>query len=220
MSQFDITPRNKVIRVPEAAVYDRVAIYQIIDASLVCQVGFVQDGQPFVIPTMYVRDNDTLLVHGATTSRLIRHIATGEQVCINITILDGIVFAKSIFNHSLNYRSAVLFGRGSVIHGEQETLRALELFTEHLFPGRWAEVRPPNSQELKATAVGVIKIDSASAKVRSGPPDEEPGDRDLTAWAGVIPLALIAQAPTRSTETAADQPTPASLTELIRRFSA
>jgi uncharacterized protein len=191
MTDFEITDLNKIHRLPKRGHYDRETIYGILDATILCHVGFVQDGQPFVIPTNYARQGDTLFIHGATTSRLIRHIGESGPVCISVAILDGLVLAKSAFHHSVNYRSAVLFGRGRLVEGDAEKLRALELFTERVVPGRWQEVRQPNSQELRATAVVAIDIESASAKLRGGPPSDDEDDLGLPVWAGVLPIRQI-----------------------------
>jgi nitroimidazol reductase NimA-like FMN-containing flavoprotein (pyridoxamine 5'-phosphate oxidase superfamily) len=188
MNDFEITDRNKIRRLPKRGHYDRETIYGILDATILCHVGFIQDGQPFVIPTNYARQDDTLFLHGATTSRLIRHIGAGGPVCINVAILDGLVLAKSAFHHSVNYRSAVVFGRGRLVEDDVEKLRALELFTERIMAGRWQLVRPPNSPELRATAVAAIDIESGSAKVRSGPPSDDEDDLGLPVWAGVLPI--------------------------------
>jgi nitroimidazol reductase NimA-like FMN-containing flavoprotein (pyridoxamine 5'-phosphate oxidase superfamily) len=192
---FPKTARNNVKRLPERGHYDAATIYPIIDAALICHVGFALDGQPFVIPTLFARQDDTILLHGAKGSRLLRHIQSGGEVCITITLVDGIVLARSVFHHSINYRSVVLFGKGAVIAGEQAQLQALESFTERLIPGRWQDARPPNAIELKQTTVIAVQIESASAKIRSGPPGDEAGDLDLPVWAGVLPLRQIAGAP-------------------------
>jgi nitroimidazol reductase NimA-like FMN-containing flavoprotein (pyridoxamine 5'-phosphate oxidase superfamily) len=188
MASIEIDQRNRVKRAPERGVYDREAIYEIVDEALYCHVGFVQDGQPFVIPSTHARDGDDLLLHGATSSRLIRHIQAGHEVCIAITFMDGLVLARSIYSHSMNYRSAVLFGKGGIVEGDEETLRGLELLSEHIMPGRWDDSRKPNEKELKATAVVSISIESASAKVRTGPPNDEDEDYELPFWAGVLPI--------------------------------
>ena len=180
--------RDRVQRVPDRGVYEREKIYAIVDESLICHVGFVQDGQPYVIPTIHARNGDSLLLHGATSSRLIRHIQEGHEVCVAATLLDGLVLARSIFHHSMNYRSAVLFGRGELIEDPSQKLRALELFSDRIVPGRWNDSRRPNANELKDTAIVSISIDSASAKVRSGPPGEEEEDYALPVWAGVLPV--------------------------------
>jgi nitroimidazol reductase NimA-like FMN-containing flavoprotein (pyridoxamine 5'-phosphate oxidase superfamily) len=188
MTDFEITDLNKIHRLPKRGHYDRETIYGILDATILCHVGFVQDGQPFVIPTNYARQGDTLFLHGATTSRLIRHVGAGGPVCISVAILDGLVLAKSAFHHSVNYRSAVVFGRGRLVEDDVGKLRALELFTERVVTGRWQSVRPPNPRELRATAVAAIDIESASAKIRGGPPSDDEDDLGLPVWAGVLPI--------------------------------
>jgi uncharacterized protein len=185
---FPPTPRNQVKRLPKRGHYDRATIDPIIDAALICHVGFAQGEQPFVIPTLHAREGDDILLHGASTSRMIQHVATGAPVCITITHTDGIVLARSIFNHSINYRSAVLFGRGALVSDPDEKMDALERFTERLLPGRWADARPPSAQELKATGVVRVVIESASAKIRTGPPGDDADDVALPVWAGVLPL--------------------------------
>ena len=192
---FPKTARNKVKRLPERGHYDTATIYPIVDVALICHVGFVLDGQPFVIPTLYARQGDTILLHGAKGSRLLRHIQSGGEVCITITLIDGIVLARSVFHHSINYRSVVLFGTGAVIADDQARLQALEAFTERLIPGRWQDARQPNALELKQTTIVAVPIASASAKLRSGPPGDEAEDLDLPVWAGILPLQQIAGTP-------------------------
>ena len=192
---FPKTARNKVKRMPERGHYDAATIYPIIDAALICHVGFAIDDQPYIIPTLHARQGDTILLHGAKGSRLLRHIQSGGEVCITITLLDGIVLARSVFHHSINYRSAVLFGTGAVIADEQARLQALEAFTERLIPGRWQDARQPNAHELRQTTVVAVPIASASAKLRSGPPGDEAEDYDLPVWAGVLPLQQIVGTP-------------------------
>lgn len=195
---MDNTPhseRNKVRRLSKRAHYDTETIYGIVDEAPVCHVSFAEGEQPFVIPTLHGRSGDTLYFHGAPASRLIRHVAAGHPVCVAFTLLDGIVFARSAFHHSVNYRSAILFGTGRLVETDEERLLALEALTEHLAPGRWAEVRPPNQAELNATAVIAIAIESASAKVRTGPPADDDADYARPVWAGVLPLHLAAQDP-------------------------
>ena len=192
---FPKTARNKVKRLPERGHYDAATIYPIVDASLICHVGFVIDGQPFVIPTLHARQGDTILLHGAKGSRLLRHIQAGGEVCITITLIDGIVLARSVFHHSINYRSVVLFGTGTVVADDQARLQALEAFTERLIPGRWQDARQPNALELKQTTIVAVPIASASAKLRSGPPGDEAEDLDLPVWAGILPLRQIAGTP-------------------------
>jgi len=192
---FPKTARNKVKRLPERGHYDAATIYPIVDAALICHVGFVIDGQPFVIPTLHARQGDTILLHGAKGSRLLRHIQAGGEVCITITLIDGIVLARSVFHHSINYRSVVLFGTGTVIADDQARLQALEAFTERLIPGRWHDARQPNALELKQTTIVAVPIASASAKLRRGPPGDETEDLDLPVWAGILPLRQIAGTP-------------------------
>ncbi len=195
---MDNTPHtelNKVRRLPKRAHYDRETIYRIVDEALVCDIGFAEGDQPFVIPTLHARVGDTLYFHGAPASRLIRHMAAGQPVCLAFTLLDGLVFARAAFHHSVNYRSAVLFGTGRLVKSDEERLAALEALTEHLAPGRWAEVRPPNPRELDVTAVVAVSIERASAKVRTGPPSDDEEDYALPVWAGVLPLGLRARSP-------------------------
>jgi len=187
-TDFAVTELNKVHRLPQRGHYDRETIYAILDAAIICHASFVQDGQPFVIPTLYARTDDTLLLHGAPASRLLRHIAAGEPVSISVAILDGLVLAKSAFHHSVNYRSAVVFGCGRLLEDGAEKLAALAVLTEHLAPGRWAATRRPSPAELKATTVAAIVIESASAKVRVGPPVDAADDLALPVWAGVLPI--------------------------------
>ena len=190
MSTFPRTPRNRVSRLPDRASYDRKAIYPIVDEALVCHVGFVQDGQPYVIPTLHARDGDAILLHGSAGSRLLRHLGAGHPASIAFTLLDGIVLARSVFHHSVNYRSAVVFGRGAAVEEGAERLRALERITERLAPGRWSDARGPSAGELAATGVVRVEIETASAKVRTGPPQDDQDDLALPVWAGTLPLAL------------------------------
>ncbi|MEW6324440.1 MAG: pyridoxamine 5'-phosphate oxidase family protein [Nitrospirota bacterium] len=188
MEQFPQTERNQVKRKPDRGRYDKATIYPIIDEALICHVGFVLDSQPYVIPTIHARQGDRILLHGAKGSRMLKFIQTGGPVCITITVLDGLVLARSVFHHSLNYRSVVLFGRGELIEGQEEKLAAMEVVTEHLIRGRWQEARRPTLQELDATAVVAVPIESASAKIRTGPPIDDEQDYDLPVWAGVVPI--------------------------------
>ena len=195
MTAFPKERRNKVQRMPARGQYEREEIYRIVDDALLCHVGFVQDGQPFVIPTLHARDGDTLLLHGSSASRLMKYAGAGGALCVTVTQVDGIVLARSIFNHSINYRSAVLFGSGELITAPEEKLDALARFTERLLPGRWDDARQPNRKELKATAVVAVPIDSASAKVRIGPPKDDEEDLALPIWAGVLPIGQRYGAP-------------------------
>lgn len=188
---FESSPRNRLVRHPERGQYDRESIYDIVDQALLCHVGFVQDGLPYVIPTLHARDGDRLLLHGSSASRMIRYLGEGQPASVTITLVDGLVLARSVFNHSINYRSAVLFGFGQAITDPDEKLSALHRFMERQLPGRWDDVRQPTDQELKATGVVAIPIETASAKVRTGPPKDEPEDLDLPVWAGVLPVHQI-----------------------------
>lgn len=182
----------RVKREPQRGVYDRGAIEAILDEALYCHLGFEVDGQPYVIPTLHARVGDRLYVHGSAASRMLRNAAAGARVCVTVTLLDGLVLAKSVFNHSINYRSAVVLGTATLVEGD-EKLEALRAFTEHVAPGRWDEARQPTSLELKATWVLSLPLDESSAKVRSGGPEDEPEDRDLPVWSGVVPVHLAAE---------------------------
>jgi nitroimidazol reductase NimA-like FMN-containing flavoprotein (pyridoxamine 5'-phosphate oxidase superfamily) len=188
------TPRTTVRRLPTRGQYDRETIAAILDEGLVCHVGFVVEGQPFVIPTIYARHGERLYVHGSAVSRMLKTLAGGVPVCVTVTVLDGLVLARSVFNHSMNYRSVVVLGTATVIEG-REKVAALETIAEHVAPGRWREARGPNENELKATLVLSLPLDESSAKVRTGPPEDEDEDYGLPYWAGVLPLALAAGSP-------------------------
>jgi nitroimidazol reductase NimA-like FMN-containing flavoprotein (pyridoxamine 5'-phosphate oxidase superfamily) len=188
VTEFAKTAQNRVRRMPDRGAYDKATLYPIVDEALICHVGLLEEEQPIVIPTLHARDGDQILLHGATTSRLLRYAATGAPLCITVTLVDGLVLARSIFHHSVNYRSAVLFGRGTLIEGDAAKLAALERFTEKLIPGRWHDARQPNAVELKATAIVAVTIESASAKIRTGPPKDDEEDYALGMWAGVVPL--------------------------------
>lgn len=195
MPEFEKTKENRIVRHPERASYDKEVIYQIIDEAIICHVAFVQHGRPFVIPTLHARQGNNILLHGATTSRLIQHAHSGAELCIAMTLLDGLVLARSVFSHSANYRSVVLFGRGTLIESDEAKLQALKSFTEHLISGRWQAVRKPSGPEMKATSVVSIPIDHASAKIRQGPPGDKEEDLHLPVWAGVVPFEQRAGAP-------------------------
>lgn len=191
METFPKTDLNTVKRVPKRGQYDKETIYDIVDDALICHVSFVFDGRPMIIPTIHARQGDTILLHGATSSRMLRHIATGADLCIAVTHLDGLVLARSVFHHSMNYRSAVLFGKGELIDDPEKKMAALKIFTEKLIPGRWDDARPPSPTEAKATHIVRIPIESASAKVRVGPPGDDDKDYALDVWAGVLPMHTV-----------------------------
>jgi nitroimidazol reductase NimA-like FMN-containing flavoprotein (pyridoxamine 5'-phosphate oxidase superfamily) len=184
------TERTRVRRLPARAAYDRATIYPILDEALVCHVGFVHEGQPFVLPTTYARVGDALYLHGSAASRMLRGLRDGIPVCVTVTLLDGLVFARSAFHHSMNYRSVVLLGTATEVIAPEERLTGLEAIVEHMARGRWAEVRPPNEKELKATMVLRLPLAEASAKVRTGGPLDDAEDMGWPCWAGHVPLRL------------------------------
>jgi len=190
-----ITQRNQIKRLPQRGNYDRPLIHQILDEGLVCHVGFVVEAQPFVIPTAYGRVGDCLYIHGSPASRMLRTLKESVEVCVTVTLLDGLVLARSAFHHSMNYRSVVIFGKAEVVEEATEKLAALKAFTEHVVPGRWSEVRPPTAQEIAGTLVLSLSLSEASAKVRTGPPKDDEADYALPVWAGELPLHLTLLAP-------------------------
>jgi len=195
MDTFGPTAITKIKRHPERGSYDRAAVYAILDAGLVCHVGYTLGDQPLVTPTIHWREGDTLYWHGSAASRMLETLATGVKACVTVTIVDGLVLARSAFTHSMNYRSAMVFGTARLVEGRAEKLAALEYLIDRLYPGRWATLRPPHEKEIKATSVIAMPIEEASAKVRSGPPLDYDADMGEPAWAGVIPLALAPGAP-------------------------
>jgi nitroimidazol reductase NimA-like FMN-containing flavoprotein (pyridoxamine 5'-phosphate oxidase superfamily) len=196
MSQpYSPTPRTRLVREAHRAVYDREAAYRILDEGFLCHVGFVADGQPFVIPTSYGRKDDSLYIHGSAASRMLRQMKESVPVCITVTLLDGLVLARSVFNHSMNYRSVVVLGKATLVDNPEEKLEALHLLSEHILPGRWADSRQPNASELKQTSVLRLPIEEFSAKVRFGPPIDDEEDYSFPTWAGVIPLEMTAGEP-------------------------
>lgn len=218
MSQVSVpTSRTRVVREPDRGVYDRDTIYRILDEGFICHVGFEVEGQPFVIPTSYGRSGDDLYIHGSAASRMLRNLDKGIPVCITVTLLDGLVLARSIFNHSMNYRSVVVLGTASVVQDPGEKLKALRTLSEHILPGRWAESRQSNERELKATFVLRVPITEFSAKVRQGPPIDDEEDYDFLTWAGVIPLETIARPPIPDARCRPDIPVPGYASAYSRR---
>ncbi len=196
MSQpYTPTSRTRLVREAERAVYDREAAYRILDEGFLCHVGFVVDGQPFVIPTSYGRKEDNLYIHGSAASRMLRQMKEAVPVCITVTLLDGLVLARSIFNHSMNYRSVVVLGKATLVDDPAEKIEALRRLSEHIITGRWADSRQPNERELKQTSVLRVPIEEFSAKVRMGPPIDDEDDYSFPTWAGVIPLETKAGTP-------------------------
>lgn len=192
---LNVTQRSQIKRLPQRGNYEREVVYQILDEGLVCYVGFAIDGQPFVIPTTYGRVGDKLYIHGSPASRMLRSLASGIEVCVTVTLIDGLVLARSAFHHSMNYRSVVIFGTATIVQDADQKLEALQAFTEHIVPERWAEIRQPSRQEVQGTLVLSLPITEASAKVRTGMPNDDEADYSLPVWAGVIPLQLTAAAP-------------------------
>jgi hypothetical protein len=182
--------RTTVKRHPERGEYDRATIDAILDEALICHVGFVADGQPYVIPTIHAREGDTLYLHGSPGSRMLRNLAQGIDLCVTVTLLDGLVLARSVYNHSMNYRSVVVLGRARELTDRAEKLHAMERIVESMVPGRWSEARQPNEAEIKGTTILALPIEEASAKIRTGPPKDFDEDLSLPVWAGVIPLDL------------------------------
>jgi nitroimidazol reductase NimA-like FMN-containing flavoprotein (pyridoxamine 5'-phosphate oxidase superfamily) len=204
--------RVRVTRLHERARYDREAIDAVLDAGLVAHLGFVSDDQPFVIPTLHARLGDDVFVHGSAASRTLRALEDGIAACLTVTLLDGIVLARSVFEHSMNYRSVVVLGTAVPVGEPDEKLAALEAFTEKLLPGRWAEARPPTRKELKATSVLRLPLDEASAKIRDGgPEDGDTPDAELDVWAGHVPLVVEALAPVPDPSLRAGIPVPPGL---------
>jgi nitroimidazol reductase NimA-like FMN-containing flavoprotein (pyridoxamine 5'-phosphate oxidase superfamily) len=189
------TSRTTLKRLPQRGSHDREVINQILDEGFICHVGFVLDGQPFVIPTGYARIGESLIIHGSQASRMLRSLGQGIDVCVTVTLIDGLVLARSAFHHSMNYRSVVIFGRATVVNDSEAKIAALRSLSEHMIPGRWDDVRKPNERELQQTTVLLLPLTEASAKVRTGPPLDDEEDYELDVWAGVIPLRLVADDP-------------------------
>ncbi len=214
-----ITQRSQIKRLPQRGNYDRSLIDQILDEGLVCHVGFVVEAQPFVIPTAYGRVGDRLYIHGSPASRMLRMLKGNIEMCVTVTLLDGLVLARSAFHHSMNYRSVVIFGKAEVVEEATEKLAALEAFTEHVVPGRWSEVRPPTATEIAGTLVLSLPLSEASAKVRTGPPKDDEADYTLPVWAGELPLHLTPLAPIPDPQLLSKIELPASVQHYTRSFS-
>jgi len=210
-AMLQATARSKVQRHPRLGHHERAIVNQILDEALVVHVGFITDHQPVVIPMGYGRDGDRLYIHGATASRLFKTLAKGIDVCLTATLLDGLVIARSLFHHAMNYRSVVLFGRATLVEGEDEKLHALKVLSEHIVPGRWEQARKPTPQEVKGTTVFSIPIEEGAAKIRSGDPNDNAEDYALPIWAGQVPFNLIAGIPIPDAKLAADIALPENL---------
>jgi nitroimidazol reductase NimA-like FMN-containing flavoprotein (pyridoxamine 5'-phosphate oxidase superfamily) len=217
MATYDVDSRNKVLRLAKRGLYDEETVFDIVDSALICHVAYEIDGQPYAMPTLIARDGHTILLHGHAKARTLLHAGAGNPVCITVTHTDGIVLARSVFNHSINYRAAMIYGRGRLITDPDEKLDVLFRFTEKLIPGRWDDTRPSTEQELKGTAAVAVEIESASAKVRTGMPSDEPEDLDLPTWAGVIPVRQIMEDPIPEEHTPADMAVPGYLRDLVNR---
>jgi nitroimidazol reductase NimA-like FMN-containing flavoprotein (pyridoxamine 5'-phosphate oxidase superfamily) len=191
MEDFRPTSRTRVRRAPSRADYRRRTVEAILDEGLVCHLAFLHDGQPFAIPTLHARVEDTIYIHGSAASRAVRTLRGGLPACLTVTLVDGLVLARSAFHHSVNYRSVVVVGKLTEVTGDEARMRALEAFTERVLPGRWDEVRPPDRRELKATSILAMPLSEASAKVRTGPPVDDEADYDLPVWAGVLPVRTV-----------------------------
>lgn len=191
------TERTRVVREPHRGAYDREIIYAILDEAFVCHLGFSVDEQPYVIPTMFARVGDSIYFHGSAASRMLRNLSQGLAVCLTATLSDGLVLARSVFNHSMNYRSVVALGKATLIDSPEEKLEALHAFTEKILPGRWEDARQPNEKELKATSILKLPLTEASAKLRTGAVEDDAPDYELPVWAGIVPLELAIGGPLR-----------------------
>jgi len=211
------TARTRVVREAHRGVYDRETAYRILDEGFLCHVGFVADGQPFVIPTSYGRKDDSLYIHGSAASRMLRQMKDGVPVCVTVTLLDGLVLARSVFNHSMNYRSVVVLGKATLVDDPAEKLEALRVLSEHIIPGRWEDARQPNERELKQTSVLRVPIEEFSAKVREGPAIDDEEDYSFPTWAGVVPLEIKVGAPIDDARLLPGQPVPAYARHYSRR---
>ena len=212
MNDFQPTANTTLKRLPQRGSFERNTVNAILDAAFLCHVGFVVEGQPFVIPTSYARVDDELFIHGSAASRMLRNLSEGIPVCVTVTLVDGLVLARSAFHHSINYRSVVVFGTAQLVTDERAKYAALKAFTEHVIPGRWPEIREPNAQELKGTTVLALPLQEASAKIRTGPPIDDDEDMALPVWAGVLPLTVTAGEPQADPHLSAATPVPAHVT--------
>ncbi|WP_158743682.1 pyridoxamine 5'-phosphate oxidase family protein [Acidisphaera sp. L21] len=211
---MDVAPsdRTRVRRMPKRGAYDRAAIDAILDAGLLCHVGYVVEGQPYVTPTAHWRDGDYVYWHGSSASRMLRTLVGGVEVCVTVSMLDGLVLARSGFHHSMNYRAVMALGRAELVEGDHK-LHALKMFSDRLVPGRWETLRPPTTQELKATTILRLELTEASAKIRTGQPVDDDEDYALPVWAGVLPLSVIAGAPIPDPRLAPGTPLPANIAQ-------
>jgi nitroimidazol reductase NimA-like FMN-containing flavoprotein (pyridoxamine 5'-phosphate oxidase superfamily) len=216
---FSPTERTRVVREPHRGSFDREVIYKILDEAFVCHVGFSVNAQPFVIPTMFARVGDAIYFHGSAASRMLRELSAGLAVCVTVSLIDGLVLARSVFNHSMNYRSVVALGQATLVIEPEEKLAALRAFTEKVLPGRWDDARQPNAKELKATSILRLPLQEVSAKMRTGPVQDDEEDYALPIWAGVLPIRLTAGAPERDERCDAALPVPATIANFDHRLA-
>jgi len=203
-----MSERTRIVREPQRAVYSREEIYKVLDEGFVCHVGFTAEGQTYVIPTMYARVGDAIYFHGSAASRMLRGVGSGLNVCVTVTLADGLVLARSVFNHSMNYRAVVALGNAVIVDKPGEKLEALRAFTEKILPGRWNDARQPNEKELKATSILRLPLHEVSAKIRVGGVEDDAEDYALNVWAGIVPLRLVADQPIRDERCDPSIPTP------------
>lgn len=213
--EFTKTKRNQVRRLAKRGKYDKKTIYQILDQSLLCHVSFCINEQPFIIPTLFARIEDSVYVHGSHISRMLKHLSEGVRICLSVTLVDGLVLARSAFNHSMNYRSAVVFGTGKLVEQETEKLIALKAISDHILPERWEDCRQPTQKELNVTSVIRIEIEDASAKIREGSPIDDKADYKLPIWAGVLPIIQIFGEPVADEKLSAEIACPKYLKSII-----
>jgi len=217
---FSPTERTRVVREPHRGSFDRDAIYKILDEGFVCHVGFAIEGQSYVIPTMFARVGDAIYFHGSAASRMLRGVSSGLAVCVTVTLIDGLVLARSVFNHSMNYRSVVALGKATLVEEPEEKIAALRAFTEKILPGRWNDARQPNEKELKATSILRLPLSEVSAKMRAGDVQDDEEDYALPVWAGVLPIRLTASEPIRDSRCDASLAVPAAVANFGKRLGA
>jgi nitroimidazol reductase NimA-like FMN-containing flavoprotein (pyridoxamine 5'-phosphate oxidase superfamily) len=217
---FSPTERTRIVREPHRGSFDRETIYKILDEGFVCHVGFTMDAQPYVIPTMFARVGDAIYFHGSAASRMLRGLSGGLAVCVTVTLIDGLVLARSVFNHSMNYRSVVALGTATLVSEAEEKIAALRAFTEKILPGRWDDARQPNEKELKATSILRLALSEVSAKLRTGDVQDDEEDYVLPVWAGVLPIRLTASEPIRDGRCDARLAVPAAVANFDKRFGA
>ena len=216
---FSPTERTRVVREPHRGSFDRDTIYKILDEGFVCHVGFTLEGQPYVIPTMFARVGEAIYFHGSAASRMLRGVSGGLAVCVTVTLIDGLILARSVFNHSMNYRSVVALGKATLVDEAEEKLAVLRAFTEKILPGRWNDARQPNEKELKATSILRLPLSEVSAKMRTGDVQDDEEDYALPVWAGVLPIRLAASEPIRDARCDPSLAVPAAVTNFANRLA-